>query len=99
MEQVGDRMKPLKEWISKICPSIPYYKKLHFLCGFLIALIGGIITDPITGIGLAIAAGIAKECYDDWNKDGSFDIVDMIATWIGGLVGLGLVTLVNYWRT
>jgi hypothetical protein len=51
----------LKEWLSKILPNVPFDKKLHFICGFLIALIGGLVTDPITGIGLAIAAGIVKE--------------------------------------
>lgn len=78
---------------------IPYDKKLHFGAGLIIAILGGVVTDPITGIGLAIAAGIAKECYDDYHKDGSFDWRDMIATWIGGAVGFALVSLINYWRS
>lgn len=36
-------------------------KKLHFLAGLIIALLGVVIIDPITGIGFAIAAGIVKE--------------------------------------
>lgn len=73
-------------------------KLYHFIAGVLIALIGGFLTDPITGVGFAIGAGVFKECYDSYN-DGKFDPVDMIVTWVGGLVGLGLVTLINYWRS
>ena len=40
---------------------IPKDKKLHFLAGLIIALLGGVIIGPITGIGFAIAAGIVKE--------------------------------------
>ena len=89
-------MNKLKELSSKFLPNVPYDKKLHFLCGFAIALIGGIITDPITGIGLAIAAGIAKECYDDYSY-GKFDIADMLTTWIGGACGFTVVSLCKYW--
>ena len=44
-------MDKLKELLKKIFPSIPYDKKLHFLAGFIIAILGGVIIDPITGIG------------------------------------------------
>ena len=88
----------MKTILQNFMPNVPYDKKLHFIAGFLIALIGGILTDPITGVGFAIGAGVMKECYDSYN-DGKFDPVDMVVTWVGGLVGLGLVTLVNYWRS
>lgn len=78
--------------------NIPKDKKLHFGAGLLIAILGGVIIDPITGLGLAIAAGIGKECYDDYSY-GKYDIADMIATWIGGAVGFALVSLINYWRS
>lgn len=91
-------MNKLKEILSKFLPNIPFDKKLHFLCGFLIAVIMGFIIDPITGLGLSIAAGIGKECYDDYDY-GKYDIADMIATWIGGAVGFALVSLINYWRS
>ena len=74
-----------------------YDKKLHLAAGFLIAVIMGFIVDPITGIGLAIVAGVAKECYDDWKYDG-YDIKDMIATWIGGACGFALIALIKYWK-
>ncbi len=73
-------------------------KIYHFVAGLLIAVVVGFAIDPITAIGLAIAAGIFKECYDDY-RYGGFDWKDMVATWIGGFVGLGLVTLINYWRS
>ena len=47
-------------------------KQYHFLDGLITALLGGIIIEPITGIGLAIIAGLAKECYDDY-RYGGFD--------------------------
>lgn len=90
-------MNKLKEILSKFLPNIPFDKKLHALCGFIIALICGFVINPLTGLGLAIAAGIAKECYDDYDY-GKYDIADMIATWIGGAVGFALVSLINYWR-
>ena len=76
---------------------IPKDKQYHFLSGLIIAILGGVIIDPITGIGLAIVAGIAKECYDD-HSYGKYDIADMIATWIGGAVGFTVVSLIQYWR-
>lgn len=76
---------------------MPKDKQYHFLAGALIAILGGVIIDPITGIGLAIAAGIAKECYDDYDY-GKYDIKDMIVTWIGGAVGFAVASLINYWK-
>ena len=75
-----------------------YDKKLHLIAGVVIAVFFGLIADPITGLGAAIAAGIMKECYDDWHQDGAFDPKDMAATWAGGCIGFALVSLVNYWR-
>lgn len=57
-----------------------------------------IIIDPITGIGLAIAAGIFKECYDDFH-DKKIEVSDAVATAIGGACGFAVVSLINYWRT
>ena len=76
---------------------IPKDKLYHFIAGTLIALIGGILTDPITGVGFAIGAGIFKECYDQYN-DRPFDIYDMVFTWVGGCVGFTILSFINYWR-
>ena len=84
--------------MDKIFPDLPYDKKLHIACGFAIALIMGFITDPITGIGFALAAGIFKECYDQYDY-GKYDIMDMLSTWCGGACGFALVSLISYWRS
>ena len=64
---------------------MPYDKKLHFAAGFIISLIGGIISTEYA-IFLPIVAGIAKELYDllDYGK---YDYKDMLATWAGGAAG------------
>ena len=73
-------------------------KIYHFIAGLAIAIIGSIILSPIEGIGLAIMAGVFKECYDHYTYD-VFDVKDMVATWIGGAVGFALVSLINYWKS
>ena len=77
--------------------SIPQDKLYHFIAGFVICIFFSIVNDPYTGLGGAIAAGIFKECYDEYKQDGAFDWRDMIATWIGGACGFALVSLLKYW--
>ena len=88
-------MNKIKEFLNNVFPLIPYDKKLHFLAGLIICILFSIINDPITGIGGAICAGIAKECYDD-HIYGGFDWQDMVMTWVGGCVGFTLFALVKY---
>ena len=85
----------MKTIFQNFMPNIPYDKKLHFIAGFLIAFIFCFVFSPIDGIGLAIIAGIFKECYDDYSY-GMFDIFDMLVTWLGGCVGFTLFSLVKY---
>jgi len=75
---------------------LPYDKKLHLIVGFAICLIGCVILNPIEGIGLAIIAGIFKECYDHYTY-GVFDWQDMVVTWAGGCAGFTLFHLLKYW--
>lgn len=76
--------------------SIPYDKKLHFGAGLGIALLVGIVSFvPWYGLVAGVLAGIAKEVYD-WHDYGKFDVKDMIATWIGALVGFGIITALQY---
>ena len=77
--------------------NLPKDKLYHFVAGVVISLIGGFVLSPIEGIGLAIAGGIFKECYDRYDY-GKYDIADMIATWIGGACGFAVVSLIQYWR-
>lgn len=53
-------------------------KKKHFLCGMVIGMAFTMVA--------AVVAGIAKEVYDK-KKGGKFDADDMVATWIGGMIG------------
>jgi len=72
-------------------------KVLHFAAGFLITFILSFVTDNITALGGAIVSGIAKECYDEYQQDGVFNVKDMVATWIGGCVGFALYAMLVYW--
>lgn len=73
--------------------NIPYDKKLHFIAGFIIAVIIGLIAYfmsfgnfIILGMAVSFAAGIGKEIRDEYVYSG-FDWKDIVATWIGALVG------------
>lgn len=79
--------------MNNILNKIPYDKKLHIGCGFLIGLFGGFFRLEY-GIALSVLAGIAKEVYD-YHDYGKFDKYDMFATWLGGLVGVLLVYLIK----
>lgn len=63
-----------------------YDKKLHMICGFLIAIAGGLLYSVKFGLLLSLAAGLAKELRDDIAY-GVFDWLDFVATMAGGLVG------------
>ena len=73
--------------------TIPYDKKLHFLAGLGFSILFGIWA-PLYGLLAAIAAGIAKEIYDylDYEK---CDFFDMLATWLGGIVGFGVMIILH----
>ena len=64
---------------------IPYDKKLHLICGCIIALLVGLY-NPIYGLLAGMIAGVAKEVYDyyDYNL---FDKYDMFYTWAGAVIG------------
>ena len=64
---------------------MPYDKKLHFLCGFIIALLIGLY-NPAYGLYAGVTAGVAKEIYDYYDY-GLFDKMDMLFTWAGAVIG------------
>ena len=79
--------------------AIMYDKKMHFVAGFIIALIALAITafmwwlfesnTLIIKLGVTIApilAGIAKEFWDMHKPNNKFDAIDMLFTWMGGAV-------------
>ena len=64
-------------------------KKLHLLAGLGIAIIFG-LQYPLIGLGAGIIAGVAKEVYD-YLDYGLYDKQDMLYTWAGSLLGVGLI--------
>jgi uncharacterized membrane protein len=64
-------------------------KKLHFIAGLVICLIGAWIISPMIGLLLAFVAGGAKEVYDSFYPlEHTVDKYDFLWTVIGGIVGL-----------
>lgn len=70
--------------------TIPYDKKLHFGAGVLISCLFGWAFYPLIGLQLALVAGLMKEIRD-WCVYRGFDIADMFATWLGGVVGYFII--------
>ena len=69
-------------------------KKLHFIAGFIIALIGSLIFKgfdpfyPLLGFLLGVIAGAAKELIWDYTLDkGTPEMQDFFATAGGSIVG------------
>jgi hypothetical protein len=46
---------------------LPKDKLLHLIAGFVIALLGTMLFGKVTGLGLAVITGAAKEFYDYHN--------------------------------
>ena len=73
-------------------------KILHFAAGGMSGSTGYLIGDyylekpELTGIGLAFASGIFKESYD-YARGGKFDTKDLLATTIGGLVIVKIISI------
>lgn len=74
--------------IQKLIKKIGVDKLLHFLCGMIIALISLIVFKSfITAIILTTWIGAAKEIFDMRKNDNKFDVLDLIFTIVGGLLG------------
>lgn len=67
-------------------------KALHFAAGMLIAVIVGLLTTPIAGLLAASLAGIIKETIDATGR-GTPEVVDLMATVAGGIIGMAAVSL------
>jgi hypothetical protein len=66
---------------------LPKDKLLHLIAGFVIALLGTMLFGKVTGLGLAVITGAAKEFYDYHNpKKHSVELLDFVATFVGGLL-------------
>ncbi len=70
-------------------------KQLHFGAGMLIGLAVGVGTNPITGLVFATVAGIVKEVYDKYSGNGTPELLDAVATVLGGITGS--LWLAHFW--
>ena len=62
-------------------------KKLHFIVGALISLVGGFLISPQVGLILSIIAGLYKDVVNDLIfKRGQFEWLDILYTALGGIL-------------
>jgi hypothetical protein len=73
---------------------IPYDKRLHFIAGLLISLIVSIAINPTCGLITSMVAGVAKEVKDYLDYGGPPDVLDCIATWLGGGIGYAVAMMI-----
>ncbi len=71
---------------------IPYDKKLHFIAGMLISLAVSIAINPTCGLLTSMVAGVVKEIKDYLDYGGP-DVIDCLATWLGGGVGYAVAMM------
>ena len=69
-------------------------KRGHLIAGCAIAFFGGLITDPSTGLVLAVLAGLGKEIWDGLGH-GTVELADLVATVGGGVVGTVLAGVLH----
>jgi hypothetical protein len=85
----------VNEILSKFCIvcKVPCDKQMHFLSGFIIA---AVLTPFIGAYSILVVAVIAalKEIYDALHPDKhTADIWDWVATSLGGVLGMLIITL------
>jgi len=85
-------MKKFKKIIEKL-PIIKEDKANHFIYGISIFLLTKIIFGPIVGLATCVSFGILKEVYDHFHPNHTCDVMDAIATIIGGIVGVLIILL------
>ena len=70
-------------------------KIYHFIAGFLIALIFGLI-NPVFGLGMAVLAGLFKDViWDKFLKKGTFEVLDIFFTGVGGVIGMVVAIVIT----
>ena len=67
-------------------------KQAHFYAGLAICLAASLFVNPIIGLVIAITAAIAKEAWDALGH-GTPDVMDAVATSVGGVLGFGLIMI------
>jgi hypothetical protein len=82
----------MKIRLPTFIPKIPYDKKLHFIAGLLISLAVSIAINPTCGLITSMVAGVVKEVKDYLDYGGP-DVMDCLATWLGGGIGYAIMML------
>ena len=63
-------------------------KLYHLIAGFAISLIFGLF-NPIAGLIIAVGAGFTKDVvWDLYLKKGTFEVLDIFFTGVGGVIGM-----------
>ena len=79
--------------------TLPKDKLLHFVAGLICAAFVYLITLNLTlAIGASVILGIAKEVYDS-RGHGTVEVLDAVATAVGGVVGVILIRAVITWTS
>ena len=89
-------MRKIWDKIVKWILSIPQDKKMHFVMGYIIASFFGLALGMEWVIIPALFAGLIKEFFDKWTTD-VFEVWDLVATILGGLLAQIFVLLHMWW--
>ena len=87
-------MNKIKQYIKNI-----YYQKdkqKHFVVGFVISIILGILTNYYIGLIVSIIIGALKELYDLVTKKGTPDYMDFIVTSYGATFAMLIVITLHF---
>ena len=76
--------------------SVPADKRLHFVCGIIIAAFFAIALGMKFCFWPVIFVAFGKEFFDIWTGGQKFDVWDFVATLLGALVPQ-LFVLLNMW--
>lgn len=70
-------------------------KIYHLVAGFIISLTFGLI-NPVLGLALAIIAGLLKDVvWDKFLKKGTFEVLDIFFTGVGGVIGMVVAIVIT----
>lgn len=70
-------------------------KRFHFVAGFLISLLFGIILAPWVGLSVGIAAGAIKEWWDS-KGHGTVELLDFVFTCFGALSAFLVALIIHH---
>ena len=76
-------------YAQTMLPLIPQDKANHAIYGAALACAGLIAHSPLAGLIVCAAFAVGKEVYDQVSKKGTPDLMDAVATVVGGLLVVG----------